>query len=252
MSDDTAPLTGADATPQPRNRWLHALVSVLTGLLSGSMLGVCFRPNLLTPPQLGAGIDLGLLVFVALVPLMWTIMRSRRALAAGLCGYVLGLVWFWMTCRFLLAIHEVAWWVCGPLFGIYTATMALLMRRLWRVAPGWIVLTWPALWIGGDWLWTAVGVKFPWFYLSYALIDADPMIAQTADLFGATTPTLLIVMVNVLVVRLLIRPAAADAGTSRWRANRVAIIGVGSLLIAAHVYGAIRIGTLPDSEEPGP
>ena len=237
------------------NRLLSILLYATLGALSGALLGICFRPSLLTgTPMLGAGLDLGLVVWVALVPLMIGIARSKRALSAMFVGYVAAVVWFWLTCRFLLAVNPAAWWICGPIFGLYGATIAALMRRLWRLSPAWTVLTWPLLWVGGDWLWANVGIKFPWFYLAHAVIDADPWYAQTADLFGITGTTFGIVAVNALLLRwIMLPPRDVDlaANRTRWQRQRLAtVVTIGGILLA-HVYGAVRMHTLP-VEENGP
>ncbi len=179
------------------------------------------------------------LLFVALVPLLLAVQQGsgRQAfwcgLTAGLAHFVLLLYWIvivlgrygglpWyisLPALFLLALYM------GGYFAAFAVCARLLLASTTPLTALW---TLPALWVGLDWLRGFLFSGFPWMDPGYALWQ-QPLLIQTADLFGHHGSTFLIVLVNCLVALL--------AGRKRARKKEWLMPAVSVLLLLLAVGG---------------
>jgi apolipoprotein N-acyltransferase len=161
----------------------------------------------------GAGLAAGLVHFLSL--LYWIVI---------VLGHYGGLPWFLsLPALFLLALYMALY------VGLFAVGARFLLLSLPAAAVLWLL---PALWVGLDWLRGVLFSGFPWMDPGYALWR-QPLLIQTADLFGHHGITYLLLLVNTLLALLL-----AGRGA---RGGRAALIGPVVLLLAAvSVYSVWR------------
>jgi len=185
------------------------------------------------------------LLFVGLVPLLMAVQlgSGRQAfwcgLIAGLVHFLSSLYWIVIVlghygglplfislpALFLLALYMSLY------VGLFAAGARLLLRSFSPLTAIW---TLPALWVGLDWLRSVLFSGFPWMDPGYALWQ-QPMLIQSADLFGHHGITFIIVLVNSLVVLFL-----QQKGRGRKRDRLWPTISVLLLLLAISAYSLAR------------
>jgi apolipoprotein N-acyltransferase len=209
-------------------RGLWRLAAVVT---SGLALSASF-PSL----------DLQLLAWVALVPMLVAVRGQSPRTAAGL-GWLAGfsffvptLYWISPTISNFTRIDEaVAAGVCVLLAGVSAWTFAVFAWGLERIgARGgsrllWAGLAWPAL----DWMRSFVIAPFPWAFIGYTQHDWLTMI-QIADLGGVYLVSSVLVWVNA---------ALAEMVAARRLLPAAAAVVVGLPLLTAG-YGSWRLSTI--------
>lgn len=146
-------------------------------------------------------LDLGPLVLVALVPLLWAWRGAGPRAAAGF-GFAAGVVYYGFVCSWIwyfgavaivpfLAVLALYWAAVGAVVAVFAGRG---LRSPWLTAAVWVVgeavlSRWP---VGG----------FSWGELGYALHDV-PVARSLAALGGVPLVSLLVVAANALVLDLL-------------------------------------------------
>jgi apolipoprotein N-acyltransferase len=185
--------------------------------------------------------DIGLVAFVALVPLFLALegVVPRQAAwlgyTAGLCFY-LGTLWWVVNTmttygRMPLGLSLVALLLLCAVLGLYTAAFAwLLSAGQHRVGlPGWSVPVVAAgLWTALEFLRTHLFSGFPWALLGYSQYR-QPMIRLLASAVGVYGISALVILVNGTIADLLARSWRGGVGESR---RRGALIPVGLTVLA--------------------
>jgi apolipoprotein N-acyltransferase len=182
----------------------------VAALLSGALLAGASLPACLGP-----------VAFVALVPLLRTLVRGASCSAAFRDGLVSGLVFFGVGFAWVLASSvggglalPVTYALVIPLLASGLGLFALAVAWIARGCPALALAAAPGLWVAfefarsQDWLF-----GIPWHLLGYALADS-PFLAQGASWFGVYGLSAWIVAVNgglVLAPRLARRPRLALA-----------------------------------------
>jgi apolipoprotein N-acyltransferase len=217
---------------------------ILSALLSGLLLGLCF-PNFSILPLLP----------IALIPLLAALDGARPKQAAFL-GYVFGLAFWVVTIPWIAyTVHRfggVAWPVAGLALAAAAAICAVPFAAMglvyaWvspRSATG-VVATFGAAWASQEFLRATVYVfgGFPWALLANPLADV-PQLMGTAALGGVSLTSFLLAALNAALYVALTRPerntrlawllgaavagvAAAAAGPSRPKpAAEALVVGV--------------------------
>lgn len=201
-----------------------------------------------------AQVGLGLLCFVALVPLLAAIdagVTPRRAAGAG---WLCGIVFFGSGVASitppgfrgsLLAVAIAYALAMAVGLGAYGATLAWLRQR----DRGLCLTLAPVLWAAVEFGRSSGAFGYPWQHLGYAVADY-PSLIQLAGVGGIHALSLWIVAVNVLVValyRMPVRPALLSA------ALLAAPLALGLHLPEATEGGeTIRVAAVqPNISEPG-
>ena len=191
---------------------------IAAALTSGLMVAGLFPPY-----------DLGVLAWVAMMPLLWALgsLAGKRAAWKGfglayLGGAVSGLIQFnWLETvswlgAILLPVYLAVYW---GLFGAFAATLrASGLRRAFCLASVWAGLEWLRGWLFTGFGWNGLGVG----------LHETPTVAQGADLLGVAGLSLMLVFFQAALVGY--RPG-------RWRNPAAA----GLLVLAAFGYGKFRI-----------
>lgn len=174
-------------------------------LLSGVLLGIAF-------PQVSTG-ALGVLVFVAYVPLLLSLIDSGRQKSRWSL-----IAWFYIT---FVVFHGLSnWWVCSwqeqtdpylfasgmalwlfhPFFLMMPLVALASIRR--RLGAGWMLVCTPLAIAGFEWLHGQTDASYPWLTVGYSLIHTP--FAQVADVVGVYGLSLMIGIVNALLLYILL------------------------------------------------
>jgi apolipoprotein N-acyltransferase len=212
------PTRSANVPRRDRPSWSRLAAALGSGLIAG----FCFPPA-----------DLGPLMLVALVPLLWA-WRGARPRHAALYGFAFGIGCYSVALTWIRYFGVVA---IVPLVAVMAAAIAvvglivaLLARRgvssPFLTAATWVVLEalrgrWP---LGG----------FPWADLGVAL-HAVPAARALASLGGTLLVTFVVVAVNGLVLEF-----GVALRTHRLRPAALAAVGLTGLLLFAGVASATR------------
>src|SRR5436190_7824195 len=137
------------------------------------------------------------LSFVAVAPLAWMALRTRRtsrALAAVMITQFL--MWLWLN-RWIIPVTGMGYPFLGLYMSLYPTIFVWLLRRiakhrsLKRIPLTFVV---PLLWTGLEFFRGQIAFDgYPWYLLAHPLIEW-PLFAQSADLFGTYFISFLVAM----------------------------------------------------------
>jgi apolipoprotein N-acyltransferase len=197
--------------------------------------------------------DLGFLLPVALVPLLWAL-REQSLKNAFWLGLVAGLAYFLGLLYWIVYVTHVFGGLPLPLgMGVLLllAGYLSLYRALWALGVTWasrrgLQLLWfaPALWVSLELVQTYMISGFPWELLGNGLYRF-PLFLQVADLTGVYGLSFLIVLVNVTLFLM----AYPRVGAGR-RPRQEALVFL--LLMTWVGYGAYRLDDIKKLEAQSP
>lgn len=113
-------------------------------------------------------VNLGVLVFVAPVPLLWALRRARTAREAGWLGFTFGFLFFGSLLYWIMSLGVVAWFPLTTVMGLWAAGYGLILF----VARNWSPWRWWLVAVGGWALWEFLRARwpfggFPWGSVGY-------------------------------------------------------------------------------------
>lgn len=213
-------------------------VRLLAAAVAGLGVGLSFPP-----------VDLGPLVLVALVPLLWA-WRDARPRDAALTGFVFGAVAYTIDLPWMRYFGAVAIAPLVAVLALGTAGVGLLVSAWARRGVSSPLLT-AAAWTFAEALlgrWPLGG--FPWVEVGVSLHDV-PAARAVASVGGVLLVTFLVVALNGFVLDLVVAVVDRDP---RRRARSLAAAGVAGVLVVTavadltwfqpHVTGHLRIAVL--------
>jgi apolipoprotein N-acyltransferase len=199
-----------------------------------------------------ANFDIWPLAWIMFIPLLWATAKDRPR-DAFFCGWLAGAAanaggFYWIQ-NLLMRFGHLPWIAAFPIFlllvayqGIHFGFFAYLVRRIQERAPRLpMTLLAPVLMISLELIMPFI---FPW-YLAISQAWVLPVI-QVADLAGPLGVSFLLMLFNGMVYDVL---ASRRAGLT-WP-KRELLVG-SCVLIAALVYGVIRIGQIRARWQNGP
>jgi apolipoprotein N-acyltransferase len=182
-------------------------------------------------------LDLGLLGWVALVPLIVYAIRSKKGWVLFLVAWAAGWVFNALAFQWIRHSAPIGPYAVAVYMGIYFALFALLVRVLSRRLPLLLVapLTWIALEFTSAWFLTGL----PWFLLAYTQHEILPFI-QCADLLGPWGVSGIVLFGNVVVAKgILLR--LEKKVIMRQAGFRRGLAFLAILVTATALYGKIRL-----------
>jgi apolipoprotein N-acyltransferase len=205
----------------------------LLAMLSGVLVALSF-PN--------AG--LSFLAWVSLVPLMIALegVSVRRAFRLGLtCGLVayIGIL-YWINIVIVYYGH-LPWAAAIPIWSILIVWLALfygmaaMVARAGELAGIKTVFSLPVVWVAGDLIRSLIMTGAPWSMLGHSQYRTLPLI-QIADICGVYGITLLIVLANVVLYRVI--RAVSGAGVPYPVKSALALL---LCMMATLYYGFSRL-----------
>ena len=180
-------------------------VNILAALMTAGLLWLAF-PG-------GGGI--WPLLFIALVPLLLAVIKTRTARQAGIYGVLTGLLHFLVLLYWLVIVlgryGGLPPFLSVPALVLLALYMSLymgifaLIARLFFVRIPWQIALWviPCLWVALDWCRSFLFTGFPWMDPGYALANV-PWLIQSADLWGHYGLSYCLVLINTLVAMLFL------------------------------------------------
>lgn len=203
--------------------------ALLSAIASGVLIALSF-------PTVG----LSFLAWIALIPLL-TALEGTTPRAAFRLGFVCGLtayaiILYWLNIVIIRYGH-LPWAVSIPLYLMLVAWLALfyglaaLIARFGEFNSVKSALTLPVAWVAFDFMRSFLLTGFPWAMLGHSQYRTLPLI-QIADITGVHGVTLLIVLANVVLYRVL---RALSGSEVPYPVKSALILVV--LFIATIVYG---------------
>lgn len=233
----------------------------MTGRFPRMHMAACFdRPGLLA---IASGLlvalsfpsaGLSFLAWVALIPLLIALEDAspRTAFRLGFsCGFTAYIVLLYWINIVITRYGHLPWALSIPLFLALAAWLALFYGLATLVAAigeqGEIkaAFTLPIAWVAGDYLRSFLLTGFPWAMLGHSQYRTLPLI-QVADISGVYGITLLIVLANVVLYRVL---RAQSGSNVPYPAKSALVLFIA--LIGTLCYGFSRL-TLPEGEQGKP
>jgi apolipoprotein N-acyltransferase len=226
------------STPTPSYRTaapLDVKLPVLA-LASGGLLFLCHFP-----------VAWGWLGWVALVPLLPLVRAETRGWWRYSCAWLAGTAYFWPAISWMTVADDrmIACWAMLSLYcTLYFPLAIYLVRCLDRGTRLPLVLIFPTIWTGLEFVRSFFGTGFPWYLLAHTQHDALYVI-QIADLGGAFAVSFLVAAINVIlfeaitIVLGLASSGRKSAGLSARFALRCAFVAL--MLGATLAYGAFRL-----------
>ncbi len=210
-------------------------LDAVLALLSGVLLSLSFpRPAL-------SG-----LAYVALVPLLYSLVRPDRKLPAFFCGMIAGLVFYLGTIYWLTVTMEnyggIPRWLSLLILFVFSCYLAVYhglfawgtARMLGTRIP--LVLGAPLLWVALEYVRGHLLTGFPWALLGYTQYR-HPLVLQVADVTGIYGVSFVVVAVQVAFTAIL-------SVVLHRREVRNLIVPVGGAivcLVLTIAYGAYRL-----------
>ena len=192
--------------------------------------------------------NLGLLVFVALVPWLLTLKDLENGRQAWRSGYLFGLVYILGQMYFLLPFVSrwtgswvtaaVPWVICGLLGACYFGLFAVIARMSWSRGLPWLI---PIGWAGVEVFRSYIPVlSFPWGLIAFPL-HPYPALIQMAHEGSVYLVGAWVALVNVVVTLVLShQPNAPIEKTVRWGGLVcVALLAVSLMRYSAPIRGQL-------------
>ena len=202
---------------------------LVASAVSGALIYVSFPP-----------FDLGLLAFVAFVPLLVAVDRARGYGAAALCGWFSGMVACTGSFAWVATVAGPGWLVLAAYVALYFGGAALLARWLQRRVPALWPLLAAAAWVALELVRGGLGPGFPWLFLGYSQYRFDGLL-QLAAFGGVYAVGFVVFLVNCSLAAVV---GSALPGARRAGAGRVpwAALAGAAVLLAAAAGGAVVRG----------
>jgi len=204
----------------------------LLAILSGALLALSF-------PKFGHPA----FAWIALAPLLVAVTHRRlTARRAFLLGLVTGIVYFTGTLYWLVETMTTFGGLSTPLAGfaaavlvlylsLFPSAFAVIQARLASAFGPMALLAAPATWVATEMGRTYILDGFPWELLGYSQAAVLP-VAQLASLVGVYGLSAFVTLVSAAAAL-----TAVDRSPRRWRVAA----GVGVLVLAVGLWGALRI-----------
>ncbi len=227
---------------------------MIRAVLTGVLLALCFPfvwPGSPAHPAVPGGWN-GLVAFVAMVPLLWSLegRSPRRAFFHGLVAGVVGFagIFYWINIAMTtfgglpdvasIPVLGLLVLYCAVYWGAPVAVAVKARRDLgW---PLWVVL--PPAWVGAEIVRNYLFSGYPWGDVGYTLAQL-PHLAQIASIGGVYLAAGLVVLVNAVVYeagRWVLAGRPAEGRATAVRGLAVA----GAALVLSVGWSTLRLHTL--------
>ncbi len=200
------------------------------GLYVLTAIALCwvFQPHNLWP-----------LTFVCLVPWAVATCATQRAWLVHWGSFLVGWGFFLVSLRWLMPVTGLGYAALGMYLAFYWTLAAWAIRTGRRHGIS-VIWTLPVVWVACEWLRGTVMTGFPWLFLAHGLYAQLPLI-QVSDLVGAYGVSFLAIMVNGVLVEWILRRWVGPGTAAGRRQFRLGALVTAGLLVAALVYGYIRL-----------
>lgn len=214
------------------------IVLLLLAGLSALLCYLCFPPA-----------DLGLLAWIALVPLFYALGLSAHPWQGGLIGLAYGMVFFTLLMGYISMFGLLPWVLLALFQGLFFAIfgwVSVYLRRISSVLVSGSAMA--AAWVLVEYLRSHVGpLSFTFGDLAYSQHALLPII-QLASLLGAGAVTFVIILANAVLARALLqlrRPTERPDGHRPHQTVARSVAAVYGLIGVIYVSGAAMLSWEP-------
>jgi len=188
----------AKAQPAPARTLPYPCL--LPAVASGVLLWACYHPLAWAP-----------LAWLALVPLLCLVRSDQRPRNIYFAAWAGGNVFFWVVLQWMRVADGrmyATWAMLAVYCALYFPAAIFLTRLLdcWTRLP--LVVTFPAVWVGLEYIRSFLMTGFPWYFLAHSQHEFLSII-QVTDLGGGYAVSLLVAAVNALLFDVLYQFAEA-------------------------------------------
>ncbi len=182
-------------------------------------------------------LDMGLVAWVALVPLIVYACREKKGWRLFLVTWLAGWVFCALAFQWLRHSAPIGPYGLAIYLGIYFAFFSVLIRVLSRIMP--LALVAPLVWISLEYMSAHLFTGLPWFLLAYSQHSLETFI-QCADLLGPWLVGGVIVYFNAVVAQgVLLRQQKKVLMRNSGFRTTLAVLAF--LITASGLYGKIRL-----------
>ena len=197
--------------------------------------------------------DVNFAAWVAFVPLLYAIDgESHRKVflyswLQGFACYVPSLYWITITLHHFadvrIALAVLPMLLLAAVIALFTGAAVWIAEFITTRLGLSIVVTMPVAWTAVEWVRTYLPIGFPWNLLGYAAYQ-NLTLVQFAEFTGVYGVSALIVLFNVVVYVVFFRRETA-------RIQGISLGVLSTLIAAAWIFGALRIGELAHARPDG-
>jgi apolipoprotein N-acyltransferase len=199
-----------------RTRLARAAPGLVAAALSGLLLFASFPP-----------MDLGLVGFVAFVPLLVALGHARSYLWAGLYGAVAALFAYLPAFAWVASVAVPGWVGLALYVGFYLVVAALAIRFAQRRLGPWWPLMAAATWTALELVRARLGPGFPWLFLGYTQYRFAAL-RQMAAFGGVYAVSFIVFLIGAALAAMILR---VPGGPSGWPSRRQLAVLAASLLV---------------------
>ena len=218
-----------------RLKFIHYILPFLTALL----LYASFHP-----------LNLPVLAWVALVPLIIFIIRERKGWRAFLVSYLVGYIYFATSFYWLRYTVPVGPFLIPIYLALYFAVFALAVRFvvIGRRLP--LVVVVPLVWTLLEFVRSFLLTGLPYFYLAHTQYSFFTLI-QIADVTGIYGVSFIVAFANGLIAHAIMLSSEVEMAKVKSNVQlRVGVVALAIMLAVSIVYGFLRLNSLDIKDGP--
>ncbi len=214
------------------------LLGILLAAISGLLCYLSFPPA-----------DLGLVAWIALVPLFYALRLTAHPGYGGLIGLAYGVVFFALLLQYISMFGLLPWLVLALFQGLFFAILGWASVHLRRVSS--VLISASAIaaaWVVVEYLRSHIGpLSFTFGDLAYSQHALLPII-QLASLLGAGAVTFIIVLANAVLACAVVQLHTLPVGSAGPHSAQTAlgsVVAVYGLIGIVYVSGAVMLSWEP-------
>lgn len=215
----------------------------------------------LQPDPTRAGIALWPLAWISLTPLLVSLLKAQTVWEAVRSAFTFALCWFLIDCVWIFRVFDAYGWVLVglPIAWVIVFGMLAFWLRRRGVSIWW---SWPVLWIAIEFIrseWSPIRLdwfsdtldplRFSWLVLGHSRLS-EPVMAQTADIWGGYGLSLAPFLTNLLIADLILRRKVAVGAAAATFGLLGAELGYGNWSLGRQpIDPAIAVGIVQSERE---
>ncbi len=232
---------------------MNFFIRLIFTVISGFFAGAAFYPSHFFGKILGIDIDLGCMGFIAPIFFIIAVIFTRKIWSAVLLGIVFGFVYYLNVMTWIAGVTVVGLLATGVIYALTFWILLGAMIFMFAKHLGWgAPLMIASGWVGYEYLLSWFWGRTPWAFMGYTSMWDDPLM-QFADVFGIWGISFVMIFFCATIacsIRAfcMYKNVSSDLSMKKAKVWRRMLIASVLTLVIAHVYGLVRVWTLPEPE----